>query len=174
MKNLISILGCVAVFALASSTAKADTVFNVSGESNAANGQSCGSACAFSGTMTIDTTVGTIDGLDISFPGLSAFTTLHEEYPSGSDYTVVAENSGAAADLLSLSFTTTNSGTLVGFQSGSIESGNVSGLLDATVYYTILSGTISAAPSPTPEPSSLALLGTGILGFAGILRKRLA
>ena len=37
--------------------------------------------------------------------------------------------------------------------------------------------TISGAPSAvavTPEPSSLALLGTGILGVAGVVRKRLA
>jgi hypothetical protein len=36
--------------------------------------------------------------------------------------------------------------------------------------------TISGAPAAvavTPEPSSLALLGTGILGVAGVLRKRL-
>lgn len=26
----------------------------------------------------------------------------------------------------------------------------------------------------TPEPSSIALLGTGLLGFAGVLRKRFA
>ncbi len=173
MRNLISILGCAALFALASSTAKADTVFNVSGESYAANGQSCGSTCAFSGTMTVDTSAGTIDGLDISFFGLSAFTTLHEEYPGGSDYVVAAENNGDV-DLLTLRFTTTNSDTLVGFQGGSIESGTVSGLIDGIEYYSILSGTISAAASPTPEPSSIALLATGILGFAGVLRKRFA
>lgn len=32
----------------------------------------------------------------------------------------------------------------------------------------------TVAPAATPEPSSLALLGTGVLGFAGVLRKRFA
>lgn len=33
---------------------------------------------------------------------------------------------------------------------------------------------VNTSASVTPEPSSFALLGTGLLGFAGVLRKRLA
>jgi hypothetical protein len=33
---------------------------------------------------------------------------------------------------------------------------------------------ISITPAPVPEPGSLALLGTGVLGLAGIVRRKLA
>ena len=42
----------------------------------------------------------------------------------------------------------------------------------------IATGTISVEPASTlavtPEPSSIALLGTGMLGVAGVVRKRFA
>jgi hypothetical protein len=35
-----------------------------------------------------------------------------------------------------------------------------------------ITGNFDASPTATPEPSSFLLLGTGLLGFVGLMRKR--
>jgi hypothetical protein len=56
--------------------------------------------------------------------------------------------------------------TQLTFTNNGISDANIGAVLDNV-------SISSASPSPTPEPSGLMLLGTGILGAAGLMRRRL-
>ena len=165
-------VACAGFAVLLPNVAKADSViaFNVSGTATALAGQSCASNCPFSGTLTVDVTTGVATAADITFPGLDVFNTVANQQALGSLFDVVFVN---GPQDLALVFTTTTPGSLVGFEGGTIDNqGAVVTLATNDAIYTINSGTITAPSAATPEPSSLILMGTGLLGFAGVLRKR--
>ena len=51
---------------------------------------------------------------------------------------------------------------------------NFGGVENEVGFDEITLGSSTAGGSPTPEPSSLLLLGTGLVGLAGALRRKLA
>jgi hypothetical protein len=133
-----------------------------------------GATCAFSGAFQVDTFHGTVEssGLDITFPGLPAFDTLHASLNSGPAWTIQALNS--LSDELTLEFLTAPTpGLLFHFTGGTIIGTGVQNPQQGNLYL-FPSGSIA----PVPEPTSLVLLagviGSLVFGLTRRFRKKSA
>ena len=174
MRKSLWLMLAVMVVAVSAPYAHADTVTTFN-----AFGSSFGGEFPLSGTMTIDTTTGVVTAanLFVGFPagGSGNLTTISVQQPSGTDFDVVVNGPDVDgfAFFLQLFFPTT---TLKGYQGGSFAPQTPSSTptfvsLD-TMEFAIAGGLTPIATVTTPEPASLLLLGTGLLGVAGIKRRR--
>lgn len=140
----------IASFLFAGVAAHADTLktFNLSGKEDSGKG-------TLSGTITIDITKGFVVS-DSFKAGTTAESGVYRGTQAKSAYSFLTN----ADDVFKIAV-----GSLVNFTGGSF---SLDMGCDGYSGYI----TPQANPLPTPEPSSMALLGTGVLGVAGVVRRR--
>jgi PEP-CTERM motif-containing protein len=136
--------------------ASADTTFNVAGQ------YTFPGSGTFSGTLTVNTASGTLDGVNISFTRTFPFNSIVSSLPGSDGWNLTATN--ASDQVLAFGFSTSPTAqSLAGLTAGTIVNGTVleSAAGGAVPIFANFSGSITPAisvPAPVPEPSSLALL----------------
>lgn len=110
-------------------------------------------------------------GVQATFSGVNAVGFNFGSYYGGENVNVFVN--GNFVDTLSTSGAPGS--TFFGYaSSSSIDSISFAPVSEGSTEFDVLNFETGSAPAPTPEPSSLALLGSALVGSAATLRKRLA
>lgn len=181
---LVAVVFCVLFMPRLAAADSADVYVTLTGTGCVVSGSSCTGSDPVTGTYTVDPTTGMIVG-DWSFTTPIGTISGDGAQPSES---VAAMGYPAGIDAIDFFTPTSSAGVQLAFSSADPYDGTLVVSPDSTLYPTqppslgeifgtgatfdFLSGTATASTVATPEPSSIALLGFGLLGLFILRRKR--
>jgi hypothetical protein len=184
MNKLLTALAVAGALAISPAFAHADTIYNLTltpyygpaGGTGTLDLNSAPSASGLSVYLANPTTANTIESLNFSLDGGQFTFNLGEA--DGTANTISTNGTQATflnGALIALTYNANIASLSITLDSGSLyytftDTANQS---DSTSGYITQGAITTSSPAAAPEPSSLIFLGTGVLGLAGVVRRRI-